>query len=271
MIQSPFGKFTRQTKKATDFVRWHLFGSRAESVYFYTLHKCASSLFAGLVLPNALGLRHIHYARRIHRSSREFPLRFESRGHVYGPIRVSADRQSPVYEKFVQHVASPDFVKDKKAIFFVRDPRDILLSAYYSFGFHHKLSPDLNVRSRQLAVRSSLQSTDIDEYVLSNAVFFQRSFRMISELCDASQFGLVVKYEEMILDFDQFVASVNQFFDLTPAVIRHTHNVSRPKQNEVDAHRRSGQPGEFRRKLKPETVESLNLILADVLQEFGYE
>jgi hypothetical protein len=41
--------------------------SPSESVFFYTFHKCASSLFARFVLPNVRGLRHENYAARIFR------------------------------------------------------------------------------------------------------------------------------------------------------------------------------------------------------------
>ncbi len=36
-----------------------------ESVYFYTFHKCASSLFSNYVLRNIKGLVHVDYAVQI--------------------------------------------------------------------------------------------------------------------------------------------------------------------------------------------------------------
>ena len=38
-----------------------------ESVYFYTFHKCASTLFSKDFLPNTEGLHHLDYARLIYR------------------------------------------------------------------------------------------------------------------------------------------------------------------------------------------------------------
>src|SRR3954467_281701 len=42
--------------------RFHGAPTLPESVYFYTLHKCASGLFSDYVLKNARGLRLIDYA-----------------------------------------------------------------------------------------------------------------------------------------------------------------------------------------------------------------
>lgn len=271
MIQSPFGKLTRQSKRASDLLRWKILGSKIDSVYFYTLHKCASSLFAGYVLPNAVGLRHVHYARRIHRYSKEIDLRFENTGHVYGPIRLSADRESPVFKKFVQHINNPEFVRDKQVIFLVRDPREILVSAYFSFGFHHKLTPDNNCRQRQLAQRSQTQTMSIDDYALSNAEFFRDNFALIASMNQACKHSVILKYEDLVSDFDSFAESLSRFLQLKPSVIRHTFKVSRPKLSDKKTHRRSGQTRSFERKLRPGTIREINTVLADVLAQFEYE
>ena len=271
MIQNSLGKLARQTKSASDYIRWQILGSQNQSVYFYTLHKCASSLFAGYILPNALGLRHVHLARQIHRHLKNVKLDFEQNGHIYGPIRVSANRQSAVYDNFVQHVIQPEFVQDKQAIFFIRDPRDILVSAYYSFGYHHKLSPDKGMRQKQLACRSRLQSMDIDDYAIKNFHFFRKNFQLISDLHRNCQFSLVLKFEQMINDFDRFARELNRMVRLRPSIIRHAYKVSRPRSNEKNCHRRSGQTGDFRRKLRADTIDRLNYQLADILDEFEYE
>src|SRR3989442_568962 len=49
--------------------------TRPESVYFYTLHKCASSLFSDYVLKNVRHLRLVDYADRI--CNRRVVLKYE--------------------------------------------------------------------------------------------------------------------------------------------------------------------------------------------------
>jgi hypothetical protein len=43
-------------------IRKHLSRANRESIYFLTLHKCASTLFSDFILKNIIGLRHIDYA-----------------------------------------------------------------------------------------------------------------------------------------------------------------------------------------------------------------
>ena len=106
-----------------------------KSVYFYTFHKCASTLFNGYVLKNAVGLYNMDYASQIYSGERssEEKLNFNRNGFIYGPIRISAGVQGPVGEMLVKPTTQHDFVRDKIALFLIRDPRDILVSSYYSF------------------------------------------------------------------------------------------------------------------------------------------
>lgn len=106
-----------------------------ETVYFYTFHKCASTLFNSYILKNIKGLQHVDYASQIYGGKKiNKKLNFRDKGFVYGPIRLSADPMSSVYRMLVAPTSGHEFIRDKIAIFVVRDPRDILVSAYYSFG-----------------------------------------------------------------------------------------------------------------------------------------
>jgi len=108
-----------------------------ESIYFFTLHKCASTLFSSFVLKNLEGLTHVDYAKDL-TSGRRSPrkaLPFHDYGIIYGPIRLSNDPENLISRHLIKPIYSPDFLTDKRAVFFVRDPRDILVSAYYSFGY----------------------------------------------------------------------------------------------------------------------------------------
>src|SRR5438132_10534005 len=127
-----FGKFRFVSKS-------RLPTARPESVYFYTLHKCASGLFSDYVLKNVRRLRLIDYEDRFYKGE-PVCVTFKEKGFIYGPIRVSNGPQSTIYSKLVEPASRTDFVRDKIAIFLIRDPRDILVSSYYSFGYTHEFS-----------------------------------------------------------------------------------------------------------------------------------
>jgi hypothetical protein len=86
-----------------------------QSIYFFTLHKCASTLFAKHVLKNLDGLQGVDYAAQLFNSAR--PQRFEFRpsGHAYGPLRVSLPEDAVVYHQLVERCLQPEFLADKKS------------------------------------------------------------------------------------------------------------------------------------------------------------
>ncbi len=255
-----------------DYLNWYFSRKSHESVYFYTFHKCASTLFGSYILKNIKGLRHVNYASRIYSGRAYKKLKLEAKGYAYGPIRLSADPLSPVYKQLVRPATQPDFMRDKIVIFFVRDPRDILVSSYYSFGYTHAFSPVEQIRLLQEANRSKIQAESLDEFVLRSASKVRENFETLSELDSVCERSIVLKYEDMIDNFEYFIAQLSKYIIISQCVVRTIFERSRPKEKEdISSHRRSGQPGGFRSKLKRETIDSVNAELEDVLVRFQYE
>lgn len=255
-----------------DNLKWRFETSSHESVYFYTFHKCASSLFSGYVLRNIEGLRHVDYARQIYHGKNVAKVEFAETGCVYGPIRLSADRKSSVYNILVKPASDQDFVKDKIAIFLVRDPRDILVSAYYSFGYNHGFSEVEGIQERQKVKRSDIQAKTVDEYVRDSADIVAENFATVDKLSSACGRSTVLKFETMINDFDQFTAQLTKYVNINPKVVQRMFERTRPKQKvDTTAHRRSGRPGGFRNILRKDTITALNNKFAGVLERFQYE
>lgn len=270
-------KVASNIKRAVTFaayVRRCYFGAGLpESVYFYTFHKCASTLFSSYVLKNLKGLLHVDYAARIYQGKlSEKVLDFREKGFVYGPIRLSANPAYPTYRMLIEPLSRHEFVRDKRAIFFVRDPRDILVSAYYSFGYTHSLSDVQHIREIQEASRKKIQSRSLDEYVLEHADTQARYFATLYELSRACERGVVLRYEDLVDNFDSFIGQLCSYVAIDDEVVREIYRRSRPrKQEDASSHRRSGQIGSFRDKLKEETVALLNGRLEGTLKMFGYE
>ena len=242
-----------------------------ESVYFLTLHKCASSLFGGYVLKKAEGLRHVDYSSRIYRGEHVDEVSFEDTGCIYGPIRLSANVSWPTFQRVARPVSEIGFLRGRIAIFMVRDPRDILVSAYHSFGFTHGFSPVEQIRESEQKQRSRIRSMSVDEYALESAPGTASHFESIDRLSRACPRSVVLRYEDMIDDWDRFVRDLTRYVEIRKRVQARIYQESRPREMEDEAsHRRSGQPGGFRRKLRGDTVASLNHTFAAVLERFGY-
>jgi len=250
------------------------FIQKPESVYFYTFHKCASTLFSSYALKQIEGLKHVNYANQIYSGkwTGETDFVFNPRGNIYGPIRVNSNPGPPLLKAFCQATCTPEFVRDKVAIFLIRDPRDILVSSYFSFGFSHGLSPVDGIRGHQEELRGQIQAVSLDEYVLAAAHETSENFRLLGELHSACERSVLLKYEDLIHNFDHFIAEFSKQVSLAPAVVQEIYQRSRPvKKEDNSSHRRSGQVGGFRGKLKEETVQALSRELAPILERFQYE
>jgi len=253
------------------YLEWRCQKSPPESVYFYTFHKCASSLSSRYVLKNVEGLRHVDYASQIYCGKRVKKVVFHKKGYVYGPIRLSAPPVSEEYKMLVKRASAYEFIRDRIGIFLLRDPRDIIVSSYYSFGYTHGFSPVAEIRESQEKRRNVIQSKTIDQYALESATGALCNFDRLHRLSKACNRGVVLKYEDMIENWDVFAEDLTKYIDIKPAVLGEIFEKSRPPVEEKkDSHRRSGRPSGFRDKLKPGTVASLNWTFKRVLEQCHY-
>lgn len=249
--------------------------SDAESAYFYTFHKCASSLFSSYVLRNISGLAQVDYERQYYAgqvsSGDDDKLGFSSVGHIYGPIRLSAGANSPAARVLTQ-TATEEFVKDKIALFLIRDPRDILVSRFFSFGFSHSQSSVPEIAVRQRAQRERFLALGVDGYAKKFAPTVRQNFELAARLSDACDRHVVLKFEDMVGDFDRFKADFTRYIDVSEPVLKEIFDRTRPPENEdVSSHKRSGKAGGYKTKLASETVDTINVELAGVLDHFGYD
>lgn len=242
-----------------------------DSLLFVTLHKCASSLFASELLPNAIHHRQINYAEKLYRGTAPNAFEFPSKGCVFGPIRVSSTPMTPDYERFFA-LFTDEFLADKRSVFLVRDPRDILVSEFYSFGFTHAISKDPSVANYQLTNRERIQQQDVDSYAIDAAGNLRDRFQIILRMYRASGQKLLLRYEDLVLDPDRFM---DQFCEVCPIPERVRQQAiahSRPRTREdTSAHRRSGAVGGFREKLRPTTIARLDMVFSEILENLGYQ
>ncbi len=246
--------------------------TRPESVYFYTLHKCASSLFSDYVLKKVRRLRLVDYADRFYNGEPVECVTFKEKGFIYGPIRLSTDPPSVIYSTLIEPASRTDFIRDKIAIFLIRDPRDILVSWYYSFGYTHEFSTVKEIEEQQRRARELIRRMTIDTFALEVANPILNHFHIIDRLSQACNRGIVLKYEDMIDNWEKFSSGLTKYLNIGRKTLRYTYERTRPLENENETgFRRSGKPGAYRDKLLTSTVDALNNIFASVLTRFHYD
>lgn len=167
----------------------------------------------------------------------------------------------------------PNF-EDYLVLLVIRDPRDILVSHYFSTAYSHPLPGQAKLSSfmerRQFAL-----SSGVDDYVLAMSKELQKRYERYLDLVDKPNVHLTT-YEHMIQDFPSWLDDVlihcelDVSTQLKYALIKEADAAHRTKED-VSQHRRRVIPGDHKRKLQQETVDRLNATFSSVLVRFGYE
>lgn len=166
-------------------------------------------------------------------------------------------------------------LKEKKSVLLVRDPRDALVSQYYSFSgknFSHKL-PDKN-QEVLMNRATATEFLSIDEYVLK---FAPQHLAKLLAYKNHLRFDNVLlrRYEDIYFDKRKFLGEIFDHFGLEVASevldIVASRNDIRPEAEDPTKHIRKGTPGDHAEKLLPETINKLNALFRDVGEYYGYD
>lgn len=245
--------------------------SGEQSIVFISLHKCATTFFTNTVFQELQGLKLVDYQSYEYTHEADLSIKpvIHSHGYLYAVLRMY-DREHPGY-KLTNELLKISNLKKVKTIFWTRDPRDILVSLYFSFGFSHTLSPNSAIQAHQIERREKIQKMDLDTYVLHEAPNLKWKFETMYTLMQQLPEHLFLRYEQMIDDFDPLFEQLSDFTGLDKSLHNKMLMQTRPNETEdVTQHKRSGKTGAYKEKLKPETVEVLNDILSPTLKKFGY-
>ncbi len=173
----------------------------------------------------------------------------------------------------------------------LRDPRDVLVSMFYSYCYSHP-GP---VEPGQ-GCRAEVAKQGIDTFVLklaeSEVAPVEGDYGTSANLWDIAgnlmqrynnyvehvlphPNTIFVRYEDMVLNPSLWLQLVGEAFNCNRAEV--LANIQRtflnnpiPNKENPLKHVRQVMPGDHRRKLKPETIQCLNNIFAPILQPLGY-
>ena len=185
------------------------------------------------------------------------------RGNLYAGFR---DAPSGLFGR-------PAF-KAAKKILLVRDPRDALVSEYFSSAFSHRL-PDrkaegsLIERRREEALRQS-----VEEYVLAQAKQLNRTIDVYKPLLRDENLKLF-RYEDIIFNKPAWIRDMAAHFGwqapdaLVDAIV--AKRDIRPAEERPTEFVRKVDPGDHREKLSPEGIARLNAMLSPTWRQLGYE
>ena len=239
--------------------------SDLQSILFFTTYKCASS-FAGEIIneltANA-GYKHVNFDSYFYHLEKDTDIEYEKifsknvfrgSGFIYGPMR----HYQPIPE-----------IKKYKTLLILRDPRDVLVSHYYSAKYSHEVGT-----TKMLQKRRTTQGQDINEFVLERleefAIIYEQYKRNILHL----EGTIFVRYEDMISNPKDFIIKLYKILNIN-IDIEHIEEIVKnrmamPKIEDKYSHRRSGKSGQYLEKLNSKTVKTINTRLAIIIDAFGY-
>lgn len=244
------------------------------SIVFFTVHK-AASIYAGNVcrrLAADAGYLSADFMSFVFKGGKCPQSPFENnelsrliyrpRGFFYGPFRHYHDGIS--------------WLGSGPVILHLRDPRDVLVSGYFSLAFSHYVPAKENPEkaAKILEARASVSRKNINDHVLENA----RPIRQLYEAYINSVLTVpnvwLSKYELMVRDFETWIAEACRAMQLAPSkqlLADLRAGAKPPTKEDVNRHMRQVEPGDHLRKLSAETVAALDKELAPVLAKLGYE
>jgi len=174
-------------------------------------------------------------------------------------------------------VKNIDKMDEYRIVLTVRDPRDILVSKYFSIAYSHAIPENTgNKREGFLKKRVATKSMSIDEFVLKEYPRVLIRFEAYeSELIQKYDHVTVLRYEDMITDYPGWLKKIEQACgvqissSLFNSLAIDFENRKLKSENKFH-HIRKGVSGDYREKLRPDTIQKLEKIFRPYTTSFGY-
>ena len=166
---------------------------------------------------------------------------------------------------------------DSLKVFMFRDPRDAVVSQYFSDAYSHSLPSEQEVhgpgREIFLKKRQAALETNIDDYALKAARALGNTLQLYEPMLNDPT-CLLLRYEDYVFQKRRMVGKILRHFGWTMAhgqieALMEKVDVV-PEAEEKTRFVRKAIPGDHISKLKAETIRRINNQLKPVLQSFDY-
>lgn len=243
------------------------------SIVFFTVHKAASIYAAALCrrLAAEVGYKGVDFSSYSFKGG-------ETRGNLLVPGDLARRVYQPegfYYGPFRAFNPAIPWLDRARVILHLRDPRDVLVSSFYSMAYSHYVPSKENpsVAAKILANREATLQMEIDAHVLANAAFIREVYQNYITQLVGQPFVWFSKYEQMIGDFGGWLEAACRGMGISvpsDSLMRLSSEASFQVEENISKHKRQVQPGDYLRKLKPETIARLNSELGGVLERLDY-
>lgn len=183
-------------------------------------------------------------------------------GNVYGGFRnaPSSLDQAPLF-------------RDGRKVLLVRDPRDALVSEYFSNAYSHSVPVGGESREGMLKLRELALESEINHYVLEMSHSLKRTLQEFLKL-ERDRNCRIFRYEDVIFDKKTLISDICTFFGWR--VSDHLRELMlgwadvRPSEERPTEFVRRVTPGDHREKLRPDVIAQLTSLFSEEMTRFGY-
>lgn len=180
------------------------------------------------------------------------------------------------FRTFPDHIAKTQIYRDGLKVFMFRDPRDALVSQYFSDAYSHDIPKgDTTGEGRELFLkkREEAQQADIDAWVLDKVGGIRKTLLSYRDVLDDPK-CLVLRYEDYVFQKRRMIMKIMKHFGWSTEVGRINKLLAEidvvPDSEDKSRFVRKVIPGDHNAKLKPETVRRLNKKLEEVMDLYDY-
>jgi hypothetical protein len=175
------------------------------------------------------------------------------------------------FREFPPYLRRFDLSKTKK-ILLVRDPRDMLISNYFSVKYSHPIPRTGFIKDSLQRERETATSTEIDGYCLSQLNFFKSEFEGYEHILGTNI--RIYRYEDVIFNKIEWLRDMLRYLEITLPFeiigrIAKKHDI-RPEAERPNEHIRQVTPGNFRKHLSNATIDKLNREFKEILATYRY-
>lgn len=180
------------------------------------------------------------------------------------------------FRTFPENIADTPAYKDGLKVFMYRDPRDALVSQYFSDAYSHDIPKgDGAGEGRELFLkkREEAQQADIDAWVLDKVGGIRKTLLSYRSALDDPK-CLTLRYEDYVFQKRRMIMKIMHHFGWSVEPGRINKLLADvdvvPEGEDQSRFVRKVIPGDHNAKLKGETVRRLNKRLEEVMQLYDY-
>jgi Sulfotransferase domain len=184
----------------------------------------------------------------------DFYKQLDGKTGLVGPVRM------PV-------TLSADALERDHFILHLRDPRDVLVSMFYSWSYSHPGVSD--------EYRESLREKGVDNFVLQNSAGLKSKYELYIRDFISQHQTMVLKYETFVLSRPEWLGQFLEAVGIGDKMNRYAqlaknNPAEKVTTENIHAHIRKAAPGDYREKLTLETRRMLNHEWRDILRVLDY-